>query len=154
VANTDESGSPEQVAVVEEISRRDNARVVTICAKLEDEIAALSPEEAREYLGGRELALPRLIRSGYDLLELATFYTANKKECRAWTVRQGTKAPHAVGKVHSDMEKGFIAAEVVHYADLAATGSYAKTREKGLLHTEGKEYLVRDGDLILVRFVV
>jgi len=130
---------------------------VSICAKLEAEIAELSPEEGKEYLktvGLEEFALSQLIRSGYDLLDLITFYTANEKECRAWTVKRGTKAPKAAGRVHSDMERGFIAAEVVHYADLVQVGSYAKARENGLIHTEGKEYVVQDGDLILVKFVV
>ncbi|MDD5382675.1 MAG: YchF family ATPase [Candidatus Margulisbacteria bacterium] len=154
VANTDESGNPEQVAVIEQIAREENARVVTICAKLEAEITELSPDEAKEYLGGRELSLPRLIRAGYGLLDLITFFTANEKECRAWTIKQGAKAPQAAGKIHSDMEKGFIAAEVTHYQDLINIGSYAKLKEKGLLHTEGKNYVVQDGDLILVKFVV
>jgi ribosome-binding ATPase YchF (GTP1/OBG family) len=124
---------------------------------LEAEINELSPEDAREYLkevGLKEAGLARLIRSGYDLLGLITFFTANNKEARAWTVKNGVKVPQAAGKVHSDMEKGFIAAEVVHYQDLVSCGSYSKTREKGQLHTEGKNYIVQDGDLILVKFVV
>lgn len=157
VANVDENGNSEQVAVIEAIAKAEKASVVSICAKLEAEISELSPEEGKEYLktvGLEEFALGRLIRAGYELLDLITFFTANNKECRAWTVRQGTRAPQAAGKVHTDMEKGFIAAEVIHYPDLAACGSQAKAREQGLLHTEGKEYQVRDGDLLLVRFVV
>jgi small GTP-binding protein len=157
VANVDEKGSPEQLKIIEEIAREDGARVVSISARLEAEITELSPEEGREYLKAinlEEFALPRLIRAGYRLLDLITFFTANKKESRGYTVKRGTKAPLAAGKVHSDMEKGFIAAEVVHYADLLSAGSYAKAREKGLLHTGGKEYVVQDGDLIEVRFVV
>lgn len=157
VANVDESGNKEQVAVVEGIARREGARAVAICAKLEAEITELSPEEGKEYLrtvGLEEFALQRLIRTGYELLDLITFFTANEKECRAWTVKRGTKTPRAAGKVHTDMEKGFIAAEVVHYPDLISAGSHAKAREKGILHTEGKEYVVQDGDLILIRFVV
>jgi len=85
---------------------------------------------------------------------LITFFTANEKEARAWTIRQGTSAPQAAGKIHSDMERGFIAAEVIHYNDLVACGSIPRAREKGLLHTEGKNYILQDGDLILVRFNV
>jgi len=157
VANVDESGNPKEFEVVNNIARSEKAKAVSICAKLEAEIAELSPEEGKEYLktvGLEEFALSQLIRSGYDLLDLITFYTANEKECRAWTVKRGTKAPKAAGRVHSDMERGFIAAEVVHYADLVQVGSYAKARENGLIHTEGKEYVVQDGDLILVKFVV
>ena len=157
IANVDENGSPEQVAAIEAIAQAEKAEVVAICARLEAEIGQLPVEEGREYLktvGLDEFALQRLIKAGYKLLDLITFFTANEKECRAWTVRKGTRAPRAAGKVHTDMARGFIAAEVVHYADLAAAGSMAKIREKGLLHTEGKEYSVQDGDLILVRFVV
>jgi len=157
VANVDESGNREQVAAVEAVAREEKAKAVTICAKLEAEITELPPEEGREYLkavGIGEFALQRLIRAGHELLDLITFFTANEKECRAWTVKRGTKAPKAAGKVHTDMEKGYIAAEVIHYDDLVAAGSHSKAREKGLLHTEGKEYAVQDGDLILVKFVV
>ncbi len=151
VANVDESGNREQVEVIEKIAHAEKAAVVPICAKLEAEITELPPEEGKEYLkavGMEEAALSRLIRAGYDLLDLITFFTANEKECRAWTVKRGTKAPQAAGKVHSDMEKGFIAAEVIHYNDLIAAGSHAKAR------TEGREYAVQDGDLLLVKFAV
>jgi ribosome-binding ATPase len=156
VANVDENGSPEQVAVIKEIARAEKAEVVAICAQLEAEIGQLPAEEGKEYLktvGLDEFALQRLIKAGYKLLDLITFFTANEKECRAWTVKKETKAPQAAGKIHTDMGKGFIAAEVIHYPDLDA-GSLAKIREKGLLHTEGKEYAVQDGDLILVRFMI
>lgn len=157
VANVDESGNQELFAKVSKIAAEQGAQAVAICTKLEAELTELSAEEAQEYLkevGLKEAGLSRLIRAGYELLGLITFFTANDKECRAWTVAKGTKVPQAAGKVHSDLEKGFIAADVVHYNDLAACGSYAKTREKGLLHTEGKNYIVQDGDLILVKFVV
>ena len=157
IANVDEGGSRDQVAVVEKIASSERAEVVAICAKLEAEISELPPDEGREYLktvGLDEFALQRLIRGGYKLLDLITFFTANDKECRAWTIKTGTKAPKAAGKVHSDMERGFISAEVVHYLDISVASNLAKIREKGLLHTEGKEYVVQDGDLILVRFVV
>lgn len=157
VANTDESGNAEQVTIIEGIAQQENAPVVSICAKLENEIAELPPADAQAYLkevGLDETGLNRVIHAGYNLLDLITFFTANTKECRAWTVKKGTSIQPAAGKVHSDMEKGFISAEVVHYKDLIALGSYASAREKGLLHTEGKTYVVQDGDLILVRFVV
>lgn len=157
VANVDESGNQAAVDKINNLAAKEKAQVIAICAKLESEITELSPEEGEEYLksvGLNEFALPRLIRSGYDLLGLLTFFTANDKECRAWTVTKGTTAPQAAGKVHSDMEKGFIAAEVIHYQDLIAAGSHAKAREKGLVHTEGKQYAVQDGDLLLVKFVI
>lgn len=157
VANVDESGNREQVEAVRKIAEAEGAKTVVLCAKLEAEITELSPEEAEEYaktVGFEEPGLKKLIKAGYELLDLITFFTANERECRAWTVKRGTKAPQAAGKVHSDMERGFIAAEVVHYFDLVNCGSYSKAREKGLIHTEGKEYLIQDGDLILVKFVV
>ena len=157
VANVDESGNPDLFKTVQKIAAEQKAQTVAICTKLEAELVELAPAEAQEYIqatGLKETGLTGLIRSGYKLLDLITFFTANNKECRAWTVAQGTKVARAAGKVHSDLEKGFIAADVVHYNDLAACGSYAKTREKGLLHTEGKNYPVQDGDLILVKFVV
>ncbi len=153
VANIDESGNRDELAVIQKIAEEEKAKVVPICAKIEAEVLELSPEEARE-LGYEETALPRLIRAGYELLDLITFFTANNKESRAWTVQKGTAAPKAAGKIHSDMERGFIAAEVIHYDDLIQAGSLNKVKEKGLLHTEGKTYLVRDGDLLLVKFNV
>lgn len=155
VANTDESGNPEKFQIIEEIAHRENARAVAISAKVEAEVQELDPAEAREFLtsiGIKESGLKRLIRAGYELLNLITFFTANEKECRAWTLKRGTHAPQAAGKIHTDFEKGFIAAEVIHYNDLAATGNAATAREKGLLRTEGKNYEVQDGDLVLFRF--
>ncbi|MBI5399547.1 redox-regulated ATPase YchF [Candidatus Saganbacteria bacterium] len=155
VANVDESGNTEQVAEIEKIAAAQGAKVVAICAKLEAELAELSPEEAQSFLlemGLKESALNRLIKTGYDLLGLITFFTAGEKEARAWTITKGTKAPQAAGKIHSDMEKGFIAADVINYRDLLDCRTYAKAKEKGLLRTEGKQYLVQDGDLIIVRF--
>ncbi len=126
-----------------------------ISIKLEIEIAELSPEDAeafRQESGIKEPGAARLINASYQLLDLITFFTANDKECRAWTVKSGTKVPQAAGKVHSDMEKGFIAADVVSYADLVKCSAYAKAREAGVLRTEGKQYVVADGDLVLVKF--
>lgn len=156
VANVDETGNVREVEGISGNIREDEGRsgtVVSICAKFEAEIAELSSEDKKE-LNLEASGLQKLIRSGYELLDLITFFTANQKECRAWTVKKGTKVPHAAGKVHSDMERGFIAAEVVHYKDLIGCGSYSKAREKGILHTEGKNYQVQDGDIVLVRFKV
>lgn len=157
VANVDESGNLSEVSMVSEVAKVSGDKVVSICAKLEAEIAELPAEDAKDYLkevGLEEAGLQRLIRSGYELLDLVTFFTANEKECRAWTIKRGTIVPQAAGKVHSDMERGFIAAEVIHYKDLICCESYSKAREKGVLHSEGKNYVVQDGDLVLVRFNV
>jgi len=157
VANVDENGSPDQLKIISGLAKEEGAGVVAICAKLEAEISELAPDEAKEYLktvGLEEAALGRLIRAGYDLLDLITFFTANDKECRAWTVKKGIKMPKAAGQVHTDMERGFIAADVVHYNDLKAAGSFAGAREKGLIHTEGKSAELLDGDLMLVKFNV
>ena len=156
-ANVDETGDSGQVEVVRAVAQEDGAGVVVISSKLEAELAELSPEDARAYLaelGVKESALGKLIRASYELLNLITFFTAGEKDAHAWTITRGMKAPQAAGKIHSDMERGFIAAEVVHYRDMIACGSFAACRDKGLQHTEGKEYTVEDGDLILVRFVV
>lgn len=157
VANVDESGNSEQVEIVKKIAAKEGAGVVVVCAKLEAELAELSPEEAQAFLremGQKESALGQLIRAGYDLLNLITFFTAGEKESHAWTIRRGMTAPQAAGKIHSDMERGFIAAEVVHYRDMAACGSYARARERGLSRTEGRDYVVEDGDLLIIRFSV
>jgi GTP-binding protein YchF len=156
-ANVDESGDHDQVEIIRAIAREEKAHVVTISSKLEAELAELSPEDAQAYLaelGVKEAALAKLIRAGYELLNLITFFTAGEKDSHAWTITRGAKAPQAAGQIHSDMERGFIAAEVVHYQDMIACGTFAAAREKGLLHTEGKQYVMQDGDLILVRFVV
>jgi len=152
VANVDESGNPEQVKIIEERLKGEGEAAISLCAKLEAELLDLSEAEAAEYRRGTERGLERLIIAGYKLLNLITFYTSNEKETRAWTVKAGTRAPQAAGRVHSDMEKGFIAAEVIHYADILKAKSYEAARKLGLLHTEGKEYQVIDGDLVLFRF--
>ncbi|MFH1542280.1 MAG: redox-regulated ATPase YchF [bacterium] len=167
IANVDETGNGEKIEEIKGIMGIEGKDVIIICAKLEAELAELSPEDAAEMAqalscGGMNLlesaggdwGLGKLIRAGYQLLELITFFTANNKECRAWTVRKGTKVPQAAGKVHSDMEKGFIAADVIHYNDLLNCDSSGQARDKGVLHTEGKAYEVVDGDLILVKFNV
>ncbi len=159
VANVDESPSPAAVALRQGVERHAalvGAPVISMCAKIEDELAALSPAEAAEYrsaLGITESGLEMLIRASYRLLGLVTFFTATgEAEVRAWTVQQGTKAPQAAGKVHSDMERGFIRAEVVRYADLDRSGSFPAARERGLVRVEGRDYVVQDGDVIHFRF--
>jgi GTP-binding protein YchF len=135
----------------------ENAEVMVICAKIEEEIAALDDEEKTafiEELGLAESGLDRLIKIGYRLLGLISYLTAGEPEVRAWTIEKGTKAPQAAGKIHSDFEKGFIRAEIVAYSDLMACGTYAAAREKGLVRSEGREYVMQDGDIVLFRFNV
>ncbi|PIQ81836.1 MAG: redox-regulated ATPase YchF [Candidatus Omnitrophica bacterium CG11_big_fil_rev_8_21_14_0_20_64_10] len=147
-----------RVEAVREAAQREGAPVVPICAALEAQIAELESEADRqEFLqaeGLSEPGLDRLIRTGYELLQLITFFTVGPKEDRAWTVLQGSTAQEAAGKIHSDMARGFIRAEVIGYEDFLAAGSEAKAREQGKLRLEGKEYLVRDGDLMHFRFSV
>ncbi len=131
--------------------------VLSICARAEEEIASLPPEEKAEFLqelGLAESGLDRLIKESYSLLGLISFLTAGEPEVRAWTITRGTKAPRAAGKIHSDFERGFIRAEVVAFDDLKACGSMAAAREKGLVRSEGKEYVMQDGDVTLFRFNV
>ena len=128
-----------------------------MCAKLEEEIAQLEPEEKQLFLddlGVAESGLDRLVKASYTLLGLISYLTSGEDECRAWTITRGTKAPQAAGKIHSDFERGFIRAEVVAYGDLMACGTMSAAREKGLIRSEGKEYVVQDGDIILFRFNV
>ncbi|HLV22269.1 MAG TPA: redox-regulated ATPase YchF [Polyangiaceae bacterium] len=135
----------------------EGAPVVPICASLEAQIAELDPEDRPEFLreaGLEEPGLNQVIRTGYELLGLITFLTAGKQECRAWTVRKGSTAPQAAGVIHTDFERGFIKAEVIWWEDLIALGSEAKCREAGKLSIEGKEYVVRDGDVMHFRFNV
>ncbi|MEM9454708.1 MAG: redox-regulated ATPase YchF [Myxococcota bacterium] len=162
VANVSEdqaAGDLEQplVAKVVEVARRQGAEVVAISAAIESEIAALDADDQKEFLesaGLEEPGLHRLIRKAYALLDLLTFFTAGKKEVRAWTIRRGTKAPGAAGKIHTDFERGFIRAEVMHWNDLIELGSEAAVKAKGQLRSEGKDYVVADGDVIHFRFNV
>ena len=153
----DPSGNPFYIQVAE-LAARENAQVLPICAKLEADIAELEdPEEKQlfmEELGIRESGLDNMIRCSYALLGLISFLTGGADECRAWTIKKGTKAPQAAGKIHSDFERGFIRAEVVAYADLAACGSLAEARARGLLRSEGKEYVMQDGDVVNFLFNV
>lgn len=160
VANVDEESVADgnrYSAEVEELAARDCAESVRLSAKLEAEVAELPEEEAREYLamlGVESTGFEGFIRAAYRLLGLITFFTANENENRAWTVRKGSTARRAAGRVHSDMERGFIAAEVAPWEDLVAAGSWAKAREEAKARLEGRDYIVEDGDTMLVRFNV
>lgn len=158
VANVSEEGQEnDYVKRVREIAAAENSEVVTLSGKLEAELGQLKGEEKMEFLnalGLKEPGLNRLIRAGYQLLHLITYFTAGPKETRAWTITEGTKAPQAAGKIHSDFEKGFIRAEVFHFDDLAALGSEAAIKSAGKYRSEGKEYTVKDGDVMLFRFNV
>lgn len=145
------------VQAVREYARETESGVFVICAQIEEEISELDDDEKimfLEDLGLKESGLEKLIAASYDLLGLMSFLTAGETETRAWTIKKGTKAPQAAGKIHSDFERGFIRAEVVNYKDLLECGSLAAAREKGLVGLEGKDYVVRDGDVILFRFNV
>ena len=138
-------------------AEEENALVMPICAQLEQDIAELDDEEKEMFLselGLEQSGLDRLVQVSYDLLGLISFLTAGPTESRAWTITKGTKAPQAAGKIHSDFERGFIRAETIHYDDLIANGTMAKAKEKGLVRSEGKDYVVKDGDIILFRFNV
>lgn len=153
----DDGASNEYVGRVREYAASTGNGVFVISAKIEEEISELDDEEKAEYLetlGITESGLDKLIKASYDLLGLMSFLTAGEKETRAWTIRKGTKAPQAAGKIHSDFERGFIRAEVINYQDLLDCGSLAAAREKGLVRSEGKDYVVQDGDTILFRFNV
>ena len=135
----------------------ENAGIIPVCASIEAEIAQLSDDERvmfLEDLGIKEAGLDRLIKESYSLLGLCSFLTAGPKEVRAWTIKKGTKAPQAAGKIHSDFERGFIRAEVISYDDLMACGSMNAAKEKGLIRSEGKDYVMRDGDIVVFRFNV
>lgn len=145
------------IKTVEEIANAESSKVLPICAQIEAEISELSPEEKKLFLldiGLKESGLDRLINAGYDLLGLISYLTAGKPEVRAWTIKKGTKAPQAAGKIHSDFERGFIRAEVVSFDDLINSGSMTAAKEKGLVRLEGKEYVMKDGDVVLFRFNV
>ncbi len=145
------------VAQVREFAQKENSEVFVICAQIEQEISELDEDEKAMFLedmGLAESGLEKLIKASYHILGLMSFLTAGEDETRAWTIKIGTKAPQAAGKIHSDFERGFIKAEVVNYKDLLEQGSLAAAREKGLVGIEGKDYIVRDGDVILFRFNV
>ena len=161
-ANVDEAtlANPDQnamVTAISEVATLESAEYVVICAQLESELVALPPEERLDYL--KSLGVPtsgvdRLIKSAYHLLGLMSFLTAGEKEVRAWTIPQETRAQNAAGVIHSDIERGFIRAEIVNYDDLVRAGSYASAREQGVLRLEGKDYIMREGDVVNFRFNV
>lgn len=153
----DDGASNAQVAKVREYAAAQGSEVFVICAQIEQEIAELDDDEKAmflEDLGLEESGLEKLIKASYKLLGLISYLTAGEDETRAWTIKVGTKAPQAAGKIHSDFERGFIKAEVVNYKDLLELGSLSAAKEKGLVGMEGKEYVVKDGDVILFRFNV
>ena len=144
-------------SAVQSAAEREHAAVLPICAQIEAEISGLEPEEKELFLsdmGLSESGLDRLITACYSLLGLISFLTAGKDECRAWTITKGTKAPQAAGKIHTDFERGFIRAEVIGFEELMECGSMAAAKEKGLVRSEGKEYVMGDGDIVLFRFNV
>ncbi len=151
------AGGNDFVKQVEEYAKTHNAEIVVISAQIEAELVELGAEQAKEYLselGVKDSGIERMIRRVYDLLQLRTYFTAGEKEVRAWTVIAGMKAPQAAGVIHTDMEKGFIRAEVTAYKDFIECGSYQAAKEKGLARLEGKEYVVQDGDIMHFRFAV
>ena len=152
--NPDEN---EYVKKVKEYAKVENAEVIPLCVKLEEELSVLDKEDKKEMLkelGLTESGLDKVIKASYKLLGLMSFLTAGEPEVRAWTIKIGTKAPQAAGKIHSDIERGFIRAEVVSFDDLIKCGSMVQAREKGLVRSEGKDYIMQDGDIVLFRFNV
>ena len=145
------------VKQVKEYAASENAEVIPLCVKIEEELSGLEDEDKKEMLealGLEESGLDKVIKRSYDLLGLMSFLTAGEPEVRAWTIKKGTKAPQAAGKIHSDIERGFIKAEVVSYNDLIKEGSMVAAKEKGLVRQEGKEYIMQDGDIVLFKFNV
>jgi hypothetical protein len=161
IANVDESQvgavADPRVRAVEEMAAAEGAKAVALCGKVEAELAELAAEDRREFLAGlglEEPGLNRLVRAAYEELGLISYFTAGEDECRAWTVHVGASAPQAAGVIHTDFEKGFIKAEVMRIEDLLALGSEQAVKEKGLMRIEGKEYVVKDGDVMHFRFNV
>ena len=145
------------VLKVKEYAKKENAEVVPLCVKIEEELSTLDDTDKKEMLealGLSESGLDKVIKKSYDLLGLMSFLTAGEPEVRAWTIKKGTKAPEAAGKIHSDIQRGFIKAEVVSYEDLMKEGSMVAAKEKGLVRSEGKEYIMQDGDVVLFKFNV
>ncbi|MCD8381922.1 MAG: redox-regulated ATPase YchF [Clostridiales bacterium] len=152
-----EYGENPYYCAVQELADKEGAQVIPVCASLEEELSQMDSEEQAAFmedLGIPESGLDRLVKASYTLLGLISFLTSGEDECRAWTITRGTKAPQAAGKIHSDFERGFIRAEVIAYEDMVACGSEKTAREKGLMRSEGKDYVVQDGDIILFRFNV
>ncbi|MCX7857454.1 MAG: redox-regulated ATPase YchF [Deltaproteobacteria bacterium] len=142
---------------IEEHAKKRHTTVVYVCGKLEEELSCIPYEEKRSFMemyGLEELAVEKIVKTAYKILDLITFYTIVGKEVRAWTIKRGTTCVEAAGKIHSDMEKGFIKAEVISYDDFVKAGSEKEARERGLVHLEGKDYIVKDGDILHIRFSV
>ncbi len=162
IANVSEDmlGDAENTEYVKQViqyAQTENAKVIPLCVKIEEELATLEGEDKKEMLealGLKESGLDRVIKASYDLLGLMSFLTAGEPEVRAWTIKKGTKAPVAAGKIHSDIQRGFIKAEVVSFDDLVKCGSMNTAKEKGLIRLEGKDYIMQDGDIVLFRFNV
>jgi GTP-binding protein YchF len=162
VANVDEKyitnpDNNKYVGIVKEHAAQDDSEVIVICGKIEEEVSVLDEDERKEYLhelGLEESGLDKLIRASYHLLGLISFFTTGPMESKAWTIRKGTKAPQSAGKIHSDIERGFIRAEVTSYDDVVKYGSMNAVKEKGLMRLEGKDYVMEDGDIVLFRFNV
>ena len=147
----------ENVKKVKEYAKKEKAEVIPLCVKVEEELSTLDDEDKKEMLdalGLKESGLDILIKKSYNLLGLMSFLTAGEPEVRAWTIKKGTKAPKAAGKIHSDIERGFIKAEVISYDDLIKEGSMVQAREKGLVRQEGKDYIMQEGDIVLFKFNV
>ena len=155
IQNVDEN---ENFKKVKKYAESQNAKVIPICVKLEEEISELESEEEKkeflEMMGADKSGLDKLIIASYDILGLMSYLTAGEIEVRAWTIKKGTKAPQAAGKIHSDIERGFIKAEIVSYGDLVNCGSMVKAREKGLIRLEGKDYIMKEGDIVDFKFNV
>lgn len=152
-----EIGENDMSRAVAEHAHAEHSGVISLCARIEEELISLPKEERDDFkaeLGIKESGLEKLVKASYDLLGLMSYLTAGEKEVRAWTIKKGTKAPQAAGKIHTDFEKGFIKAEIVSYDDLVEAGSFLKAKEKGKVRMEGKEYVMQDGDVVLFRFNV
>ena len=153
----EDAENDELVKQVKEYASKEKAEVIPLCVKIEEELSGLEDEDKKEMLealGLEESGLDKVIKRSYDLLGLMSFLTAGEPEVRAWTIKKGTKAPQAAGKIHSDIERGFIKAEIVSYDDLVREGSMIAAKEKGLVRQEGKEYIMQDGDIVLFKFNV
>ena len=157
VSENEISEDNEYVKNVREYAKNENAKVIKLCVKIEEELSGLEDDDKKEMLealGMDKSGLDKVIKESYDLLGLMSFLTAGEPEVRAWTIKKGTKAPEAAGKIHSDIQRGFIRAEVVSYDDLIRLGSLNEAKEKGLVRSEGKDYIMQDGDVVLFRFNV
>jgi ribosome-binding ATPase YchF (GTP1/OBG family) len=158
--NVDETGlmgSTPEIEIVNEIASDSNANVIALCAKLEEEMVDMTPEDQSEFLelaGAEASGLDQVVKQGFESLGLISFFTKNEREVRAWNIPNGTSAPEAAGKIHTDFERGFIRAEVVSFDVFSKYGSDAEIKSAGLMRSEGKEYVVQDGDVILFRFNV